>query len=219
MTFRNRCIRVAAVAACALFTAPLFAQVTATAPAVEGTAENQRFDVYGAAAYSHFNPGFAHQVRATNLIGFEGSGTAWFSNLFGVEATLRGLYGNYDIPNNRYNVPTVNTPMHEYLFLFGPSFRLIQKERYTAGMHVLVGGAYGVFDSGFKGTGVQPKQVGLYNNQLATGYAIGGWGDYKLSPKWAVRFTGDYQPTRYGGIGQNEFFGAVGVVYKWGRRR
>ncbi len=202
--------------------ARLQAQVTATAPAVAGTTENQRFDIVGGAAYSHFNPGYAHQVQALNLLGWEGSATGWLSSVFGVEATARGLYGTYNLPANPYSVAPINlpatSPMSEYLFLFGPSLRLLQRDKYTAGAHVLVGGAYGTFDKGYSGSGIQPAQIGVYNTQLATAYAVGGWADYKVDSQFAVRFTGDYQPTRYSGIGQNEFFGAVGIVYKIGRR-
>ena len=218
MTFRNPFLRTSALAACALFASSLHAQVTATAPAVSGTNESERFDILGGAAYSHFNPGSAHQVRALNLLGWQGAATAWFSPMLGAEASVRGLYGTYDLPINPYSLPSTSA-MSEYLFLFGPSFRLYQTEKYTAGLHALVGGAYGSFDKGFQGTGIQPFQVGVYNSQLAPAFAIGGWADYKVLPQWAVRFTGDYQPTRYSSIGQNEFFGAVGIVYKFGRRK
>lgn len=223
MTFQNPLFRMAALAACTCFshTALLHAQITATAPAVAGVTEGQRFDIFGGASYSHFNPGYAHQVRALNLLGWEGSVTGWFTNLVGLEGTVRGLYGTYDLPANAagYGVTATTSPMSEHLFLFGPSFRLYQSQKYTAGAHVLVGGTYGSFDKAFQGTGIQPYTVGVYNNQLASAYAIGGWADYKLSPRFAIRFTGDYQPTRYSKIGQNEFFGAVGVVYKIGHRK
>jgi hypothetical protein len=130
---------------------------------------------------------------------------------------VRGLYGSYTLPNNPYGLPATSD-MSEYLFLVGPSVRLVEKERYTAGLHLLVGGAYGTFNSGYGSTSIQPFQIGVYNNQLALAYAIGGWADYKVLPNWAVRFTADYQPTRYASLGQNEFFGAVGIVYKFGHR-
>ncbi len=219
MTFQNTLLRTAALAACALFAPVLHAQVMATAAPIAGSDDNERFDVSGSAAYGHFNPGYAHQVRATNLIGWGGDITMWMSRRFGLEAAGRGLYGNYQIPNNFYNVPTGNSHMYEHLFLFGPSMRLYSSQRYTAGVHALVGGAYCVFDNGYAGTGVQPFQIGVHNNQLASAYAVGGWADYKLNAKWGVRLTADYQPTRYTGIGQNEPFVAVGVVYKWGLRK
>ncbi len=217
MTFRKSFLRLAATAACALFASSLHAQVVATAPTVSGTTEMERFDILGGAAYSHFNPGFAHQVQGVNLVGWQGAGTAWFSNLFGVEASFRGLYGTYNLPVNGYPTLPSTSAMSEYLFLFGPSFRLYQSPRYTAGMHVLVGGANGTFDKGYNG--ILPAQIGVYDSQLATAYAIGGWGDYKIDSRFAVRFTGDYQPTRYSGIGQNEFAGGIGIVYEMGRRK
>ncbi len=224
MTFPTALLRRAALFACAfcLSSLPIFAQVTATAPAATGAvAGSERFDILGGAAYSHFNPGYAHQVRALNLLGWQGSVTGWFGNRFGLEATARGVYGTYDLPVAvaDYGITATTSPMSEHLFLFGPSFRLYDSEKYTAGAHVLIGGTYGSFDQEFHGSGVQPNQVGVYNNQLASAYASGGWGDYKVTPRFAVRFTGDYQPTRYSGIGQNEFFGAVGIVYKVGRRK
>jgi hypothetical protein len=218
LTLRTSFLRLAALAAGALFAPMLHAQITATAPAsVVGTLDNQRFDFEGGAAYSHFNPGYAHQVRAINLVGWEGGVTAWFNNRFGLEGTVRGLYGNYTLPNNDDNLPPTSD-MSEYLFLFGPTVRLVEKDRYTAGMHLLIGGAYGTFDKGYDNANVQPFQIGVYNNQLAFAYAIGGWADYKVLPNWAVRFTADYQPTRYAGLTQNEFTGAVGIVYKFGHR-
>ena len=218
MTLRTSFLRLALFAACAFVAPVLHAQITATAPAsVVGPLDNERFDFVGGAAYSHFNPGYAHQVRAVNLLGWEGGVTAWFSNRFGLEGTLRGLYGSYNLPNNSYNLPA-SSEMSEYIFLFGPSVRLVEKERYSAGMHALLGGAYGTFDQGYGSTTVQPFQIGVYNTQLAPAFAVGGWADYKVIPHWAVRFTADYQPTHYGGQGQNEFVGAVGIVYKFGRR-
>ncbi len=211
---------------CALFlasllsAAPLHAQVTATAPAVTNADTPQRFDLYGGAAYSHFNPGYAHQSRATNLLGWDGTATAWFSRAYGAEATARGVYGSFIIPVNSFGV-SGNSNMSEHIFLFGPSFRMLRTEKYTAGMHVLIGGAYGSFDQGYAGSGVQPFNTGIYNNQLAFAAAVGGWGDYNLtaiSPKLALRFVADYQPTRYGGTIQNEFVGTVGIVYKLGLR-
>ncbi len=209
------CLR--AVLGALLFAPNLQAQITATAPASTGAENLQRFDVEGGAAYSHFNPGYAHRVEATNLLGWDGSVTGWFAQHYGFEATARGVYGSYTIPANSYGV-TGTSNMSEHLFLFGPSFRMLQTEKYTAGMHVQVGGAYGSFDQGFSNSGVQPFTVGVYNNELAFAATIGGWAEYKVRPRFAVRFKADYQPTRYGGTTQNEFAGSVGIVYKLGSR-
>ena len=192
----------------------LSAQVQATAPVTTLPQYQQRWDLYGGFSYSHFNPGAGSGVHANNLTGWNGDATAWFKQLFGLEFSARGYYGTIDVPPNAYNV--TKSDMSEHLFLIGPNFRLYRRENYAAGFHALIGAANGSFDEGFKGTGAQPYQVGIYNNKLAFGAAVGGWADYNLNPRWAVRVTADWQPTHYGFAFQNEFAGTAGVVYKFG---
>ncbi|HEX4008142.1 MAG TPA: hypothetical protein VHX60_18355 [Acidobacteriaceae bacterium] len=204
---------------------PLFAlgtllahsQVTATAPEAEAPQYAQRWDIFGGAEYAHFNPGTGKGdgVKATNLLGWDGSATLWLRPVWGIEATARGVYGNMVIPANGLGIGT-SEPMSERLFLFGPSFRFRRTPRYTLGMHTLIGAAYGVFDSGFP-AGVTPQEVDIYNNKLAFGYVVGGFADYNLTPKISIRFISDWQPTHYGFSQQNEFAGSVGIVYKMGK--
>ena len=207
--------------AAALFVPPalLHAQIVATAPVSNEPDESQRLDIMGGAAYSHFNPGYAHSVQAINLLGWDATATGWFSDRVGIEATARGLYGTINLPPNAASALGITTSdMSEYLFLFGPSARLYRSGRVTAGGHILIGGAYGSFDKGFSGTGAQPFTYGIYNNTLTFAAAVGGWAGYSVTPNISVRFTADYQPTRYGGTTQNEFAGVVGIVYKLGHR-
>jgi hypothetical protein len=189
------------------------AQVTATAPVAEQPQYTNRWDIYGGAQYSHFNPSPGRNVAATNLLGWTGSATVYFRPVWGIESSVRGLYGTIDAPPNQYSI--VNPKMSEHLFLFGPNFRLIRRKNYAAGLHVLVGAAYGSFDSGFP-PGIQPNLIGIYNNKLAFGAAVGSWYDYNLTPHLSVRLITDWQPTRYGYTNQNEFAGSVGIVYKLG---
>lgn len=218
MILRIRPVR-AALALCACFFASLslHAQVQATAPVTVLPQYQQRWDIYGGFSYAHFNPGAGRGVQAINLKGWNGDATAWFRQLYGLEFSARGYYGTIIVPPNAYNVTT--SDMSEHLFLVGPNFRLYRKENITAGFHVLIGAANGVFDNGFKNSGAQPFQVGIYNNKVAFGAAVGGWADYNLNPKWSVRGTADWQPTRYGFSTQNEFAGTVGIVYKFGLLR
>jgi hypothetical protein len=189
------------------------AQVTAVAP-VEAPQYNNRWEIYGGAQYSHFNPAPGPNVHAINLLGWNGTGTLYFHTSWGLEASARGLYGTMSVPPNPYNVPA-SPRMSEHLFLFGPTVRMRRHEKYAAGMHLLIGAAYGSFDKNFP-AGIQPQAVGIYNNKLAFGAAVGPWADYNLSPRMAVRFIADWQPTRYGFSTQNEFAGSVGIVYKFG---
>lgn len=197
----------------------LHAQVTATAPESESPEYAQRWDLYGGAQYMHFNPGTGrgNGVPATNLLGWNGSATVWLRQILGIEASARGAYGNMSVAPNPYNIPS-NPAMSEHLFLFGPNLRFYRHARATVGMHLLIGAAYGVFDSGFP-PGIQPQSVNIYNDKLAFGYAVGTYADYNLSPRLSVRLISDWQPTHYGFSQQNEFAGSVGLVYKVGSLR
>jgi hypothetical protein len=207
----------------ALLATPLFlplfhahAQVIATAPAGELPQYNNRWDFYGGFQYSHFNPSPAKVFPANNLFGWNGTVTAYFRPAWGIEGSFRGLYGTIDVPVNQFGI--TNPKMSEYLFLFGPTFRLLRRENHAAGIHVLIGGANGTFDKDLP-PGISPNQIGVYNNKLAFASAVGVWADYnlaKVSPRLAVRFIADWQPTHYGYTTQNEFAGSVGVVYKFG---
>lgn len=194
------------------------AQVTATAPEAEPPQYQQRWDIYGGAQYMHFNPGTGrgNQVAANNLLGWTGGATVWLKPLLGIESSVRGGYGTMTVPANIYGVPP-HPKMSEYLFLFGPDFRVIRKERLTVGMHLLIGAAYGSFSKDFP-KGIQPINVDIYNDKLAFGYVFGTPVDFNVSPKLSVRFVPDWQPTHYGYSQQNEFAGSIGVVYKLGHR-
>jgi hypothetical protein len=189
------------------------AQVTATAPVTEAVQYDNRWDIFGGAQYSHFNPSSGRNIEAINLLGWTGGATFYFRPIWGIEASERGIYGTINIPQNSLGV--TQSKMSEYLTLFGPTFRILRRQNYAAGMHVLFGAANGTFDKGFP-PGTQPSQLNIYNNKLAFGSAIGAWGDYNLTPRLAVRVVADYQPTRYGYSLQNEFAGSVGIVYKIG---
>ena len=207
----------------ALLAAPFFlspshadAQVTATAPAGELLQYSNRWDFYGGFQYSHFNPSPAKSFPANNLFGWNGSATVYFRPLWGIEGSFRGLYGTIDVPVNQYGI--TNPRMSENLFLFGPTFRLLRRENYAAGVHVLIGAAYGNFDRDLP-PGISPNQIDVYNDKLAFGSAVGAFIDYNLtsfSPHLAVRGIADWQPTHYGYTTQNEFAGSVGVVYRFG---
>lgn len=193
------------------------AQVTATAPVGLPSQYNNRWEIYGGGQYSHFNPSPGRNIQATNLEGWNGTATVYVRPVWGFQASARGLYGSMSVPQNAFNIPP-NPKMSEYLFLFGPNFRLLRGQNYASGFHTLIGAAYGSFDKDFP-AGVQPNVVNIYNNKLAFGAAVGWFLDYNLSSRLAVRAIGDYQPTHYGYTEQNEFAGSIGVVYKFGTLR
>lgn len=211
-----RLAALAALGACLIPLPRLHAQVTATAPETEAPQYAQRWDFYGGAQYSHFNPSPGREVRAINLLGWNGTATAWLRPTWGIEGSARGLYGNLVVPSNTEGIPT-NPSMSEHLFLFGPDFRFMRHRGFAVGLHTLVGAAYGKFSTGFP-SGTQPQDVGIYNDKLALGLGVGPWADYNLGSRLSVRVITDWQPTHYGFSWQNEFAGSVGIVYKFGYR-
>jgi hypothetical protein len=206
----------AAVVACLLWSPRVHGQVTATAPEGEAPQNAQRWDFYGGAQYSHFNPSPGRGVQAINLLGWNGTATVWLGSVVGIDGSARGLYGTLNVPANNEGIPA-NPSMSEHLFLFGPNFRLMRHRSYTVGMHALIGAAYGSFGNGFP-KGTSPQDVGIYNDKLAMGFGIGPWLDYNLGHSLSVRLVSDWQPTHYGFSWQSEFAGSVGIAYKFGQR-
>ena len=207
---------VAAIGACFVLSPCLHAQVVATAPEGEVPQNYQRWDFFGGAEYSHFNPSPSRGVEAINLLGWNGTATVWVASRFGIDGSARGLYGTLVVPPNDEGIPA-NPTMSEHLFLFGPNFRMMLHTHYTVGLHAMIGGAYGAFGNGFP-KGTTPQDVGIFNDKLAPALAVGPWVDYHLGPKLAVRLVADWQPTHYGFTWQNEFAGSAGIVYKFGQR-
>jgi hypothetical protein len=191
------------------------AQVTATAPplSTDLATYNNRWDAYGGFGYAHFQTTLGVNLKS-NLYGFKGQATGWLSPVVGLTAGIGDYSGSVPLPTNAYNINSAN--ISETLFLFGPEVRLLRDSKWTIDAHLLLGGAYGSFDSSFKSANIEPNALRLYNNQLAFAMAMGGSFDRNIKPNWSVRVITDFQPTHYGLAFQKEFAGSVGVVYKWG---
>lgn len=196
-------------------------QVGPSAP-LSGVRYDNRWEVYGGVAYSHFNAGPSLDQGA-NLGGFDAEGTRWFTTRWGVDASVRGYYGTSGTQPNPYGIrgPFVS----EYLFLAGPEYRGPSNEHITTTVHALFGGGYGSFESALydqNGNKVPPINVGFFNNQVAFASALGGSIDLNRSPKLAFRIApeailNDYG-SAYGSGGIKGQFGiSVGLVYRLGR--
>jgi hypothetical protein len=209
----------AAIAALLLPALHLHAQVTAVAAQTEDPDYSNRWDVFGGAQYSHSNPSPGDQMKAINLTGWNATLTYWARPAFGIEATTRNLYGTIDVPPQAAGYDITNYPMSEHLFLFGPTARFIRRPKFDAGMHLAIGAAYGIFDDfNTNPYSIRPLTLDIYDDKLAFGLAVGAFSDYNVTPKWSVRVYTDWQPTHYGYSRQDEFAGALGIVYKFGWR-
>ncbi|HZD50192.1 MAG TPA: hypothetical protein VE178_15730 [Silvibacterium sp.] len=198
-------------------------QVTPSAP-LSGVRYDNRWEVYGGVAYSHFNAG-PDLVQGANLGGFDAEGTRWFTSRWGVDGSIRGYYGTSGTQPNPYGIrgPFVS----EYLFVGGPEYRGPSNQHITTTIHALFGGAHGGFESALydqNGNKVPPANVGFYNNQTAFGSALGGTVDLNRSSRLAFRISPDAILTNYSsstisnGAGiKAQFAISVGLVYRLGR--
>ena len=191
--------------------------VAPSAP-LSGVRYDNRWEVYGGFAYSHFHAG-PQLIQGANLGGFDIQGTRWFTTRLGLAGNVRGYYGTSGVQPNPYGIrgPFVD----EYFFLAGPEYRGPSNEHISTTLHGLFGGVHGSFESALQdqhGNPVPPAALGLYSNQTTFGAALGGSVDLNRSPKLAFRISPDAIMTDYGSSGiRTEFAISVGLVYRLGR--
>lgn len=172
---------------------------------------NNKWELYGGFAFSHFNAGPA-LFQGSNLGGFDIQGTRWLTRRFGATANGRGYYGTNGVRPNPFGIrgPLV----FEHLFLGGVTYRSLRNKHAALDLHALAGYGLGNFEHALGG--VPPQAVGLFSNGGTFATALGGSLDLNRSPKLALRISPDYILTRYGSISQNEFGISVGILYRLG---
>jgi hypothetical protein len=192
--------------------------VVAPNDTLSGVRYDYRWEVYGGAAYAHFNAG-PQLVQGANLGGFDVEGARFFTPRLAVAASVRGYYGTSGTQPNPYGIrgPFVS----EQMFLAGPEYRGPSNQHITTTLHALFGGAYGSFESALQsqdGMKVPPAAVGFFSNQLTFGSALGGTIDLNRSPRLAFRISPDATLTNFGSAGiKAQFAISVGLVYRLGR--
>lgn len=206
-----------------LFTPMLHAQapqyhppVVAANSTLSSVAYNNRYEVYGGFAYSHFNAG-PSLLQGANLGGFDIQGARFFTHKWAAAANVRGYLGTSGAAPNVYNIkgPFVS----EYMVMGGPEYRLASNQHASVTLHALAGGAYGWFSKDL--SGIPPGDIGFFKDQFAFASAIGGSIDLNRSPRLAFRISPDAILTDYSAAGKGDFkeeFGiSVGLVYRFGR--
>ena len=192
-------------------------QVAPPAP-LSGVRYDNRWEVYGGLAYSHFNAG-PQLIQGANLGGFDAEGARFFTTRVALAGSLRGYYGTSGTQPNPYGIrgPFVS----ELMFLAGPEYRGPSNEHVSTTLHALLGGSHGSFESALhdqNGNKVPPAAVGFFSNQVAFASALGGTLDLNRSPKLAFRVAPEAILTDYGSNGIRAEFGiSVGLVYRLGR--
>ena len=192
--------------------------VVAPSAPLSGVRYDNRWEVYGGVAYSHFNAG-PQLVQGANLGGFNVEGARWFTTRWALVGSVRGYYGTSGTQPNPYGIrgPFVS----ETLFLGGGEYRGPSNEHISTTIHALFGGGHGGFESALydqNGNKVPPSAVGFFSNQVAFASALGGSIDLNRSPKLAFRVAPEAILNDYGSAGIKGQFGiSVGLVYRLGR--
>ncbi|HEV2276394.1 MAG TPA: hypothetical protein VGR96_19635 [Acidobacteriaceae bacterium] len=178
-----------------------------------GVKYNNKYEMYGGPAYSHFNGG-PSLVDGTNLGGFDIQGTRWFTPRLGATVNLRGYYGTQAVVPNHYGIS--GPFIFEHMGLGGLSIRGPKNQHAALNFHALVGASYGIFSTALN-PGLVPPQLGMFNNSFALATAMGGSLDLNRSPKIALRLSPDYLFTNFGGGQQHEVAFSVGILYRFSR--
>ena len=196
--------------------------VVAANSTLSGVTYNNRYEVYGGFAYSHFDAG-PSLLQGSNLGGFDIQGARFFTHKWAADANVRAYFGTSGAAPNTFQVrgPSVS----EYMLLAGPQYRLASNQHASISLHALFGGSYGLFGKDLgrdqNGNKIEPSQIGFYDDQISFGSAIGGSIDLNRSPRLAFRISPDALLTDYSSGSKSDFkeqFGiSVGLVYRLGR--
>jgi len=182
---------------------------------------DNRYDVSLGMAYGHIKAG-PTLLHGANLGGLDLNGSYWYSKHWGVEGSGRGYLGTSGAAPNSINIkgPFVS----QYMFVGGPEWLGPHNKHGAIIVHVLGGGAYGLFETDLHGN--SPSLIAFYNNQIAPAAVFGGHIDLNRSARWVFRITPDALYTRYSinygpmASYNNWNFGiSVGVDYKFKKKR
>ncbi len=194
--------------------------VVAPNGALNNVSYNNRYEVYGGLAYTHYDAG-PSLLQGANLGGFDIQGARFFTRKWAADAAARGYFSTSGVVPNIYGIrgPSVSN----YMLLAGPEYRLAANQHGSITLHALFGGTYGLFTGSLTdqtGQHVPPGALGLFNDQIAFGSAIGGSIDLNRSPRLAFRISPDANLTDFssGGKGdfKEQFAISVGLVYRLG---
>ena len=180
-----------------------------------------RYDVSLGMAYGHIKAG-PTLLHGANLGGLDLNGSYWYSKHWGVQGSGRGYLGTSGAAPNSINIkgPFVS----QYMFVGGPEWLGPHNKHGAIIVHVMGGGAYGLFETDLHGN--SPSLIAFYNNQIAPAAVFGGHIDLNRSAQWVFRVTPDALYTRYSiNYGPKDSYNnwnfgiSVGVDYKFKKKR
>lgn len=172
---------------------------------------SHKWEVGGGGGYLRYRSG--EGLQRNNEVAFWLSGTRYFNPKFGVEADVRGAFGNAKIGTNDYL--KFNPQISQYAFMAGPSYRFYAKQKIAASVFGVGGAGVGKFDSGSKG--IPSSLLGTWPSETRAAFSVGLNLDYNIYPNLALRITPTYLGTTFGGTVQNNAGFNIGLLYRFGR--
>jgi hypothetical protein len=155
-------------------------------------------EAFGGFQYTSFD---TFNIQRSNMMGWDAQVTDYLKKPFGLTADVSGSYGSP-------NVGGFSTPLRNYSFLFGPTFRA-PLEKATPYVHALFGfGHISHTDGSYSSSGFA--------------YELGGGFDIAVAKSFSYRVVqADYYVTKFtdatnsGNGTQNHFRIATGIVFKF----
>ena len=178
---------------------------------------SHRWEFGGGGGYLRFRSG--KDLQKNSEIAFWFNGTYYLNERLGLTGEIRGAYGNAKLYNSATNYGVYYNPnISEYPYLFGPTYRLYTRERYSVSAFALGGAAIGKFDSDTKG--VPSTTLGMWPSSSARpAFSLGGNLDINVYPNFAFRIAPNYTGTTFGGSLQNNVGFDMGIVYRFGQQK
>lgn len=181
-----------------------------------------RLELFGGGTYAE--AGLFNAGHWAGLYGWDASLAANLTHWLGFVVEGGQYYGTSKIPTGTQapfpncgvfcptTTPTFDVKTREYNILFGAQFSRRKYERWTP---------FGELLYGHQGTRGQATAVGTEFTEIGTGRALvaGGGADFKINPRFALRFKADYFQTGTdfaigGKKKQDNFRFSVGVVIR-----
>lgn len=172
---------------------------------------SHKWEVGGGGGYLRYRSG--ESLQRNNEVTFWLSGTRYFNTKLGVEADIRGAFGNAKIGTNDYL--KFNPQISQYAFMAGPSYRFYAKEKVAASVFAVGGVGVGKFDTGSKG--IPSSLLGTWPSETRAAFSVGLNLDYNVYPNLALRVTPTYLGTTFGGTVQHNAGFNIGLLYRFGR--
>ena len=174
-----------------------------------------KWEAGGGGGFTRFRSG-EYQQR-DNQVAFWASTLYALNPKLGVLGEVRGSYGKAKVttPLPSESNLNYNPRISEYSFMAGPHYRLVRKEKFTAGVFAMGGMGLGKFDGDSKG--LNAADIGVWTGNYAAAFSAGVNLDYNLYPNLAFRVTPKYLGTTYGGTLQNSKGVDAGFVYRFGK--